>query len=404
MSSKIAPLAPLQNLTPSNSKGKSVLAPLGGLSTPTTLDKLDKPKSSGSKSTGKSTADKKKSRKLKMEKLRQTKYATHIQAAWRGSKVRKQKEEFQQSKEKQSATKLILGSYEQSVKNVNLENEKENACPETIIDDKKDAVVVSSDDVAERVDIATYEESTKSTEEVTKDSLPASEHINIAVVSDDKKTCDDANVNTATVLKTNIEENSLEQPTELQHSTTVVEAPDIVKSKDTEVNEEECKGESKYETVVVSSDLPTDQSVATELDVRPDKQDVSEEAKDSDDDETPSNVATDDPSKEEKQEATNEKESTDQPSVWPSTYHDTFTSLGDTDAPWPNLSSSSSSSSPSSSSEHSQNQTESPLQWVLEHQQVVMRTVTWNMQARDPPPVLEVQKTLLPLNKYESLM
>jgi hypothetical protein len=42
--------------------------------------------------------------------------------------------------------------------------------------------------------------------------------------------------------------------------------------------------------------------------------------------------------------------------------------------------------------------------WVLQHKQVLMRVITWNMAANDPPPVEDCEFTLVPKNRYFSLL
>lgn len=38
--------------------------------------------------------------------------------------------------------------------------------------------------------------------------------------------------------------------------------------------------------------------------------------------------------------------------------------------------------------------------WVFDHQKVLIRVVTWNQNAKTPPPIADFIKTLLPRNKY----
>ena len=38
-------------------------------------------------------------------------------------------------------------------------------------------------------------------------------------------------------------------------------------------------------------------------------------------------------------------------------------------------------------------------QWVYTHKKVLVRAITWNMEAKKPPPVEELQRHLLPLNR-----
>lgn len=78
-------------------------------------------------------------------------------------------------------------------------------------------------------------------------------------------------------------------------------------------------------------------------------------------------------------------------SIWPSQFHDNFSFVGDSSIPWPKLTLSQEDSSPTQ---------ESVLDWVFSHHQVLIRAITWNMQANDPPPVEEVQQRLLPLNRF----
>jgi hypothetical protein len=68
---------------------------------------------------------------------------------------------------------------------------------------------------------------------------------------------------------------------------------------------------------------------------------------------------------------------------WPTSTHDDFDELEDGDG-WPQL------SSPDDLAQRN---------WVLKNKKILLRTITWNMCANKPPPVEQVQKTLLPLNR-----
>ena len=40
--------------------------------------------------------------------------------------------------------------------------------------------------------------------------------------------------------------------------------------------------------------------------------------------------------------------------------------------------------------------------WVLENKRILMRCITWNLCAKDPPHTSEMKRKLIPQNKYES--
>jgi hypothetical protein len=69
--------------------------------------------------------------------------------------------------------------------------------------------------------------------------------------------------------------------------------------------------------------------------------------------------------------------------VWPATSHDDFGAL-DALGSWPNLEST---------------DDVAHREWVMKNQKLLVRVITWNMCANDPPPKEEVQNALLPLNK-----
>jgi hypothetical protein len=70
---------------------------------------------------------------------------------------------------------------------------------------------------------------------------------------------------------------------------------------------------------------------------------------------------------------------------WPEAAHDTFQYVDSSESePWPSL----------------DTDDDSVLRWVLEKKKVLVRAVTWNMEAKKPPTIEEAQKLLIPLNKY----
>ncbi len=73
---------------------------------------------------------------------------------------------------------------------------------------------------------------------------------------------------------------------------------------------------------------------------------------------------------------------------WPEPFSDDFNSIGgDVKLPWPDL------------SIHDKDKV---VDWIFEKQRILLRAITWNMQASPPPPIDEVRKTLLPLNRYST--
>lgn len=77
-------------------------------------------------------------------------------------------------------------------------------------------------------------------------------------------------------------------------------------------------------------------------------------------------------------------------SVWPNLMKDSFTTLGsDHSAAWPSLESL---------------DKDIICQWIMEKKQILIRCVTWNMQASPPPATDVVQSTLLPLNRYNAVI
>jgi hypothetical protein len=344
MNSKIAPLAPL-TLTPSNSKGKGGLAPLPGLSTPASLDKLEKPKSRGDRSTNKSTTEKKKARKAKMEKLRQSKHATHIQAVWRGSRARKVGIE---KHEEEKIVEPLSHSCEKSEERAVIEEGSGEISPETI-DSKGSTTRTDSDEMLKKTCV----------EPKLQDN---------AVIS---------NISTAdsregsSLRKEGGQEETLTCP---------IEDSDIVPVKDKDITKCEMMDTNEVDGSTKKEILPeVDSAVSSTPNVELGA--TTEDQKEHQDKDELKAQQLDQQQGESTEDADSRK-----PSVWPDSHHDSFTTIGDTEVAWPDLTNSN---------------PESVLQWVLQHQQVLIRTVTWNMQANDPPPVDEVRKTLLPLNRYE---
>lgn len=349
-SSKIAPLAPL-SLTPSNSKGKGGLAPLAALSTPLSTDKLEKPKSRGDKSASKSNSEKKKARKLKMEKLRQTKYATQIQAVWRGKLARKHGLQPEGDATRQ-AKSYFLNSCEKSMKNMDLKESN----PETETVDGLSLTRKDTDEENNRKTVELSPEKELMSTEIKQDS----NNVTDSDLSDGKKEKSD-------------------QPVEI--SPPVVEE---LEKQSEDVEEKETVSLALKETAShesnIDSSTNTDMTAAIiDKHIQPDKKD-DQKIPDSKEEEEKVEVQE----VQQQQPGGSSIEEVQEPSKWPDSDHDTFTTIGDTSIPWPNLADSSSGT---------------VLQWVLEHQQVLIRTVTWNMQANDPPDVNEVRKQLLPLNR-----
>lgn len=284
MNAKIAPLAPL-TLTPSNAKGKNGLAPLA---TPE-----NNKGSGGGKSTSKSVLEKKKARKAKMEKLREEKHATHIQAAWRGSHIRKECNRNQMATHDGAVGEITPINIPRSDSDVDLS-------PDTIDDTHEDQSEVPGTVTQKEDKNEGEEEAEENKERRMKDTEEVEETSENSPQSDDERiTSGMSNVSTQSDI----------EGTRVDIAAAIIE-----------------------------------------------RQRLEAEAK------------------------------TEEASVWPTCQHDTFVTIGDTDVPWPDLSASTS---------------DDVLQWVLQHQQVLLRTVTWNMQAHAPPPISRVQQDLLPLNRCD---
>eukprot|EP00607_Mallomonas_marina_P001746 CAMPEP_0182437942 /NCGR_PEP_ID=MMETSP1167-20130531/85388_1 /TAXON_ID=2988 /ORGANISM="Mallomonas Sp, Strain CCMP3275" /LENGTH=662 /DNA_ID=CAMNT_0024631047 /DNA_START=398 /DNA_END=2386 /DNA_ORIENTATION=- len=69
---------------------------------------------------------------------------------------------------------------------------------------------------------------------------------------------------------------------------------------------------------------------------------------------------------------------------WPEPIEDDFVSLSD-GTPWPQL---------------ERVPDEEVQRWIFKNERILIRTVTWNLQAKKPPPVEEVNMKLLPVNKF----
>jgi hypothetical protein len=76
-------------------------------------------------------------------------------------------------------------------------------------------------------------------------------------------------------------------------------------------------------------------------------------------------------------------------SIWPEPICDNYDYIGDTELPWPDL---------------SVHDKEKIVDWMIDKQRILLRAITWNMQAAPPPPIDDVRKNLLPLNRYYMLM
>jgi hypothetical protein len=77
-----------------------------------------------------------------------------------------------------------------------------------------------------------------------------------------------------------------------------------------------------------------------------------------------------------------------QSSTWPPAPHDDFTIINHLDVSWPDL------------VPNTGEFDDHVLKWVVDQQHILMRVVTWNMQANDPPPLEEVQRILMPPNRF----
>ena len=69
---------------------------------------------------------------------------------------------------------------------------------------------------------------------------------------------------------------------------------------------------------------------------------------------------------------------------WSESKHESFDSVCDGESAWPDLDN----ADPSE-----------VRQWVCTHKKVLVRAVTWNMEAKKPPPVEDLRRHLLPLNR-----
>ena len=330
------------NVNSSKLGGKTTLSPLTALSPVSSNELLDKTpgKGSGSKH-GRSSTEKKKARKLKMERLRQTKHATLIQAAWRGSRARRGKENS--SNEKTKAIRHFLGSYEKSMKNLNSELKQE--APETV-DDK----VMNNEPEEEFSGNKNVQASHKST--VICDKSPTVCHDNDVENRRNEKSDDGA------VVVTNVENHGGDD--------VVNETAEIVNS---------LVGDEKNDECEQTIEEQPDNSVTNNLDAKGDEKLAGRQPKsttaDSGNIEQPPDI----------------DDGAEVRFSWPSNFHDEFASIGDSGLTWPDI------------NIEEATDMSSVLRWVMDNQKVLTRTVTWNMQANDPPPVADVQKKLVPLNK-----